>query len=148
MTVSDIARTKVVTVQVGATIEEIVTEMTEVGVGSVVVLEDEEPVGIITDRDLVLRVFGAGLDPTTVTAEEVMTDELVTATGEEGVYELVRMMAQNGVRRVPVVADGELTGIVTLDDVIILLSMEIQSIETLIRSESPPFEVPAAQLPD
>lgn len=148
MTVSDIAREKVATVGADASVDEVVATMADLGVGSVVVLEGDEPVGIITDRDLVLRVFGADVDPSTVPAGEVMSGDLVTATGEEGVYELVRMMAQNGVRRVPVVSDEELTGIVTLDDVIILLSMEIQSVETLIRSESPPFEVPVTQLFD
>lgn len=148
MTVRDIAREKVATVPADAVVDEIVATMADLGVGSVVVLDGDDPVGIVTDRDLVLRVFGADADPGSVTASEVMSGDLVTATGEEGVYELVRMMAQNGVRRVPVVTDGELVGIVTLDDVIILLSMEIQSIETLIRSESPPFEVPVTQLFD
>lgn len=148
MTVRDIAREKVATVSTDAVVDEIVATMADLGVGSVVVLEGDDPVGIITDRDLVLRVFGVDADPASVTASEVMSGDLVTATGDEGVYELVRMMAQNGVRRVPVVTDGDLAGIVTLDDVIILLSMEIQSIETLIRSESPPFEVPVTQLFD
>lgn len=148
MTVRDIAREKVATVSTDAVVDEIVATMADLGVGSVVVLDGDDPVGIITDRDLVLRVFGVDADPASVTASEVMSGDLVTATGDEGVYELVRMMAQNGVRRVPVVTDGDLAGIVTLDDVIILLSMEIQSIETLIRSESPPFEVPVTQLFD
>ena len=148
MTVRDIAREKVATVSTDGVVDEIVATMADLGVGSVVVLDGDDPVGIITDRDLVLRVFGVDADPESVTASEVMSGDLVTATGDEGVYELVRMMAQNGVRRVPVVTDGELVGIVTLDDVIILLSMEIQSIETLIRSESPPFEVPVTQLFD
>lgn len=148
MTVSDIARDEVATVETDASVGSIIATMADRGVGSVIVLDEEAPVGIVTDRDLVLRAFGTDADPETMTASEVMSGDLVTATGEEGVYELVRMMAQNGVRRIPVVADGDLTGIVTLDDVIILLSMEIQSIETLIRSESPPFEVPVTELFD
>lgn len=148
MTVSEIAREKVATVATDASVDEIVATMADIGVGSVVVVEGDRPVGIVTDRDLVLRVFGADVDPASLTASDVMSGDLVTVTGDEGVYELVRTMAQNGVRRVPVVTDGELAGIVTLDDIIILLSMEIQSVETLIRSESPPFEVPVTQLFD
>lgn len=77
------------------------------------------PVGVITDRDLVLEVLAQGLDGEEVLVGDLMTQDLGTATENEGVYEVLARMWELGVRRMPVVnPQGRLVGIITTDDLI------------------------------
>lgn len=131
-------REQIVTAAPSATATELAETMDEHGVGSVVIVEGDEPVGIVTDRDLALDVIMAKRD-FGAPAEEIMTHELVTVDADDGVMELARTMQEHSVRRMPVVDDGKLVGIVTLDDVIVLLEDEMKGISDVIRSESPPY---------
>lgn len=146
MTVQAIARETVVTVGVDETITDVVDVMRERNVGSVVVIDDGRPVGLLTDRDIVIDVLGEDQDPDETTTGEVMSTDLFTVDPDIGVLDLFREMAHAGVRRVPVVDDEELVGIITLDDLLVLLSMELQSVANIIRTESPPYEVSATNL--
>lgn len=98
--------------------------------GSVVVVEDVEagtrPIGILTDRDLVVEILAAEMDPETVSIGDIMSYELATARDDEGVWDTVGRMRAKGIRRMPVVnAEGLLVGILTSDDVLELLSEEL-----------------------
>ncbi|MFB6172357.1 MAG: CBS domain-containing protein [Haloarculaceae archaeon] len=146
MTVEALAREKVVSLSPDASITEAVALMRDRNVGSIVVVDDGSPAGILTDRDVALGAIGDDVDPRTLTVGEVMSEDLLTVEPGTGVLDLMREMASEGVRRVPVVEDGELLGIVTLDDLVVLLSMELQSMANLIRAESPPHEVSATDL--
>ena len=148
MTVEALAREKVVSIGTDASVVEAAELMRDRNVGSVVVVEEGSPVGIVTDRDLALNAIGDDVDARSLTVAEVMSEDLLTVEPGTGVLDLMREMSSEGVRRVPVVEDGELLGIVTLDDLIVLLSMELQSMANLIRAESPPHEVSAADLFD
>lgn len=119
--------------------EEMVQVMRDEKVGSVVVEDDGTPVGIVTDRDIALRVLGEGDGSSGVTAGEVMTGDPVTADAGDGVYDVVRKMCSEEVRRIPIVDEGELVGIVTLDDLVVLLAAELQNLSGVIQSESPPY---------
>jgi CBS domain-containing protein len=112
--------------------------MDEYSVGSVILTVDDEPVGILTDRDIALRTFEHER-PSELTANDLMSDDLVTADGDEGIFELCDLMQKHAVRRIPIVEDGRLTGIVTLDDLVILLEDEMHDLSEVIRAESPPF---------
>jgi CBS domain-containing protein len=82
-------------------------------------------VGVLTDRDIVTAVVAAGIDPDTLTVGDVMTADPVTAREEDSLIDLMRTMRAQGVRRVPVVgAQGDLVGIATLDDVLVILAEE------------------------
>jgi len=146
MAIKSIARETVVTTDTDASVAEVVETMEEENVGSVVVVDGDDPVGIVTDRDLVLQVLAIDGDPDSTGVEEVMSRDLVTVEGDVGVLDLMRKMADRSVRRVPVMEDGELSGIITLDDLVVLLSMELQSVANIIRAESPPYEVSATDL--
>jgi CBS domain-containing protein len=116
------------------------TVMKEENVGSVIIEEDDRPVGIVTDRDLVVEVLEPRADPTTMTAADVMTETPVTVDADAGVFEAIRQMHEHSVRRMPVTdADGNLAGIVTLDDLLILLSDELDNLAGVIETESPPY---------
>lgn len=146
MAVKDIAREDVVRVAPDDSIGDVARTLEDEGVGSAVVVDDGTPVGIVTDRDLAIRVLATDHDRSDATAETIMTSDLITVEGDRGVLELIREMSNGGIRRMPVVEDGALIGIVTLDDLIVLLSMELQGIATVVRSESPPFEVAATEV--
>jgi CBS domain-containing protein len=146
MTVREIAREGVVVIEPDVPVSEAVDLMREENVGSLIVEEDGTPVGIVTDRDLVMEVLDAGLDPGETSVRDVMSEGLFTVDPDIGLLDLIGEMGDEGVRRAPVVDDGELLGIVTLDDLIVLLSMELQGIANIIRAESPPYEVSATDL--
>jgi CBS domain-containing protein len=114
--------------------------MTEEGVGSVVVEEDDRPVGIVTDRDLVMKVIEPRADPAELTARDVMTEPPTTASKGQGILEATGMMYEHAVRRMPVVDDdGFLYGIVTLDDFLVLLTDELDNLSGVVEAESPPY---------
>ncbi len=99
-------------------------------VGDVVVVEQGSglrvPVGIITDRDIVVSVIALGLDPASLLVSDVMSDELLTAKEDDDVNETIDRMRYRGIRRVPVVdADGQLAGIISVDDVLEFLAEEM-----------------------
>jgi CBS domain-containing protein len=106
-----------------ATIAEAARAMREQHVGDLIVVddadEDREPVGMITDRDIVVEVVARGRDPNKVKVSEVMATNVVIAAASEDVDAALERMRKQGVRRVPVVDDeGYVLGIVTLDDLI------------------------------
>lgn len=99
-------------------------------VGDVVVTEDQSgkrvPVGIVTDRDIVIETIALQVDVSSFTAGDLMSMPLATVPEEAGIVETLRMMRSHKVRRMPVVsANGALFGIVTADDLINLLAMEL-----------------------
>jgi CBS domain-containing protein len=113
--------------------------MRQYHVGDVVIVDapgSRKPVGIITDRDLVISVLAPQLDPNVFTVGDLLTRELVTARESQGVYETVQQMRTRGVRRMPIVdAHGDLTGIVSVDDLVQLLGDELNEIGHLIARE-------------
>ena len=139
MTVATLARTDVVTADPAATISELAFTMANERVGSVVVTEGDSVVGIVTDRDIALDVLGTGADPEAYTARDVMTPDPLTVEADAGVMETVRAMCDGAVRRVPVVEDGRLVGIVTLDDFLVLLAGELSNLAGVVEAESPPY---------
>lgn len=108
-------------------------------VGSVIVTVRGEPVGIVTDRDIVTRGVALQKDPAAMTAKELMTPDPCTVDADSGVFEAIETACGEGIRRLPVTGeDGTLEGIVTLDDLSTLLSDEFRNLTDVIRQESPP----------
>lgn len=108
--------------------------------GDLIVVDDADeeriPVGIITDRDIVIEVLGQGLDPARTAVADVMTTQLVIASGFEEVSQAIERMRMHGVRRVPVVDDnGCVIGIVTLDDMLKLHAEQASALLEIISKE-------------
>jgi len=139
MPVKDLARSDTVTADPETPVAELAATMDEENVGSVLITTDGTPVGIVTDRDLTVRVLGAEADPTTRTAEDVMTDELCTIESNAGFYEATSLMAEHGVRRLPVCEGETLVGIITADDLTELLADEQQQLGDVIRAQRPEY---------
>jgi signal-transduction protein with cAMP-binding, CBS, and nucleotidyltransferase domain len=139
MPIVDLARSDTVTADPETPVVDLATAMEEENVGSVVITIDETPVGIVTDRDLTVRVLGEGLDPTEQTAEDVMTEDLRTAEPNAGFHEAASLMAEHGIRRLPISEGDTLVGIITADDISELLADEQQMFGDLIRAQRPEY---------
>ena len=139
MSISQIVQSNVVTADRETAVRDVAATMATENVGSVVVVEEDKPVGLITDRRLALALADAE-NLAAQTAGDVMTDDLVTIQGDVGVFDLVRTMSEEGIRRVPVVNEvGSLEGIVTLDDILTLLAEELAFLADVVESQSPRF---------
>jgi len=139
MPITNLARTDVVTAPPTAVVADLAELMAEENVGSVVITEDDQPTGIVTDRDLALRSVGETADPDTQIAADVMSEGLETIPPEAGFYDVAELMADTGVRRVPVVENGELRGIITADDLTELLADEQQHLADVLRAQRPSY---------
>jgi CBS domain-containing protein len=109
-------------------------------VGALVIIVVEaglkKPVGLVTDRDLVVEVMAAQLDPEVILVEDIMVEPLCVVHERDGVFETMRLMRAHGVRRVPVVDEhGGLQGIVAIDDLISILAEEMNEFAKLIARE-------------
>lgn len=139
MTVATICSHSVDTAFSNDTVQVAAQRMHDRNVGSlIVVAASNEPIGIVTDRDLALRVVGEGRDPFTTTVAEVMTRSPRTVQDDTDVEEALRLMRTGSCRRLPVVDDtGTLTGIISLDDILQSLAAEFRGIDRLLEKESP-----------
>jgi CBS domain-containing protein len=108
-------------------------------VGTLVVInEAQKPIGILTDRDLVVKALARGLDPFEGIVSEAMTPCPVTVSEETPIEDTLRIMRISACRRVPVVdREGKLLGLVSLDDILSLLAEEFREIGELLNKESP-----------
>jgi CBS domain-containing protein len=113
--------------------------MRERGVGTLLVLDEaRRPVGLVTDRDLALRVVAAGGDPQRVAVRDVMTASPRTVSEGTPIEAALSLMRSGSFRRLPVVdPEGRLVGILSLDDVLVLLAEEFASIRDLLEREAP-----------
>lgn len=114
--------------------------MREYHVGSLVVTRVHDgkniPVGIFTDRDIAVGVAAFGLDPATMTVGDVIAEKVVCVREDAGVADVAAIMQQKGIRRLPVVnAGGELVGIVSADDLLMLLAEEMGALADMIARE-------------
>jgi CBS domain-containing protein len=140
MPIGEICNREVVFAERKMSVPEAARLMRQYHVGDLVVAEERDgqrvPVGIVTDRDIVVEVVAKDLDPATLTVGDIMSLELVSAREKDGVFETLQLMRFKGVRRIPVLDDrGGLAGIVTVDDLIELFAEELGELAKLISRE-------------
>lgn len=140
MTIGTICTRETVIAKKDNTIAEAAKLMRQHHVGDIVVIKESAgeniPVGIVTDRDLVIEILAQELSPGTVTVGDIMSYEIVTARDDEGIWDTLQKMRAKGVRRMPIVNQrGGLVGIVTLDDLLELLSDELAGLAKIIGRE-------------
>jgi CBS domain-containing protein len=109
-------------------------------VGSLIVVEEQQggrvPVGMLTDRDIVVEVLAPGLDYRNLSVGEVMSSQLITARESDDMLGVLRLMRQRGIRRIPVLTEsGTLAGIVTLDDLLEILAEQMDDLVDAIAGE-------------
>ncbi len=140
MKVGELCNREVVIAQREQTIKEVAKLMRAKHVGSVVVVEGSpacaRPVGIITDRDLVVEIMAQDVDEEKVTVGDIMASDLLLAREDDSVADTIRLMRSRGVRRVPVVSEqGWLAGILAADDFLEFLVEELQLLVKLFERE-------------
>jgi len=116
MKVRDIMSSKVQDVTPATPLVEIAKIMQKEDVGSVPVCEQDKILGMVTDRDIVLRVVAAGKNPTSVKAQDVMSTNIITIRPDEDIHKASEVMAKNQIRRLPVVDQDKLVGILAIGD--------------------------------
>ncbi len=140
MPIGEICNREVVIVTRETPVPEAARLMRRYHVGDLVVVEElsgrRRPVGIVTDRDIVIEVVAMDVPAEGLTVGDIMSAEVAQVRESEGVYETLRYMRDKGIRRLPVVdRDGWLQGIVTLDDLLILLAEEMSAMAKLVARE-------------
>lgn len=140
MTIGDICNRDVVVAERETTAQAAAKLMRHYHVGSLVVVDHQEgkrlPVGVVTDRDLVIEIHALDLDASVIAVGDILSEKLITVPESFGVMETVQRMRMEGVRRVPVVdREGDLVGIVTLDDVIGRLAKELTEVADTVTHE-------------
>jgi CBS domain-containing protein len=139
MSTGRICTRTVVTASARESVLEVARRMEEHGVGTVVVVdENAKPVGIVTDRDLVLRCIAAELEPAGTRVSEVMTREVRTVDESTPIEQALRTMAGAGTRRLVVTGTGgKLAGLLSMDDFVELLAEEATSLGEIVRNDRP-----------
>lgn len=124
----------------GTTIAEAARLMRQHHTGDLVITDDSdgtpEPVGIVTDRDIVMEVIAKSRDPERTHVDQIMTSPLVVASGSESVSTAIERMRAHGVRRLPIVDDsGIVFGIITLDDLYRVLAEHTAALAAIVSKE-------------
>jgi len=140
MAIGDICKREVAFAAREMTVQQAAKLMRYHHVGSLVVVDPDSgtrrPVGIVTDRDIVMEINALDLDPKVITIGDIMNAELVTVPESFGLMETTQLMRMKGVRRVPVVdTEGNLSGIVTSDDVLEVLAEELTELAQTVSHE-------------
>jgi len=119
--VSDTIRDVMSPIPQGLTVDAMISDAAELmrreDIGDVIVLEEDRLYGILTDRDIVVRVVAEGRDPSQTRVGDVCSRELTTVTPEGSVGQALRLMREKAIRRLPVVEADEVVGILTIGDI-------------------------------
>lgn len=129
-----------VTVMRMATLQDAAKIMRSEHVGDVLVVEEKGsqqfPVGIITDRDIVLATLALGIPTETVVVDEIMSTDLVVSSADESLIKIINLMKAHGVKRIPLLGKAqELVGLITIEDVMDLLSEELSALTEVARRQ-------------
>ncbi|MFP3908494.1 MAG: CBS domain-containing protein [Archaeoglobaceae archaeon] len=111
-------------------------KMIKYGVGSIIVVEDNHTLGVVTERDILTKVVARNKVPNKVKLEEIMSSPTITVTPNKSVREASEIMQKKGIRRLPVVEDNNLVGIITDND-ILSVSFDLDEMSGLLSREEP-----------
>ncbi|HEX6010869.1 MAG TPA: CBS domain-containing protein [Geminicoccaceae bacterium] len=141
MKVSEVMTREVEFVPADATVREAATAMAEHDIGAVLVGSAEQPEGILTDRDIILRVVVEGRDLTDLRVRDAMSSTLFTCRADDPVQTVAREMEERQVRRLPVVGeDGAVVGIVVRSDLVRAIAEEPKTFPADEPEPAPPFQ--------
>lgn len=129
--VKDVMNKNVVVAKPIVTLREAARVMGEMNMGSLVIMEDDKIVGIVTSTDI-LKAIGEGKDPDKVTIAEVATKNVITIQADEPLEKAVDIMVKNKIKKLPVLMNEKLVGIITVSDIAIVEPKIIASIASLI----------------
>jgi|YelNatPaOPRAMG01_1025707.scaffolds.fasta_scaffold05025_9 CBS domain-containing protein len=132
--VRDVMTKNVKVVRPDTSVKEVVATMNKFNIGSIVVVQGERPVGIITERDILRRIVEPCIAPETLTARQVMTSPVVSIDENTSIDEAARLMAKKGVKRLLVTRNNDqLVGILTFTDIVTKVPEMLTILEELVR---------------
>jgi len=137
MLVRDLATSQVITLPLSVPVTEAALLMRDEDVGAVVIIDDERrPIGILTDRDIVLSIVADNENPGELVVEDIMTRELVMVDEETDIFQLLKKISEKSIRRIPITKKGKLVGIVSVDDIIVVIATELSNLAAALSSTS------------
>ena len=132
ITVEDVMTRELITAPPSATTDKIAMLMREFNIGSVIIVDDKgNPIGIVTERDLVIHVLANNLNPSTVLVQNIMSSPVISVDIKTSLIDAVKLMAKRKIRRLIVMDKGKLVGIITSRDI---LSVAPEVIEILLET--------------
>jgi CBS domain-containing protein len=140
LSVSDIMSRRLITADVSETADQLGAKMAEGKVGCIIITSSTQPVGIVTERDLVVKVISRNIQPSSARAEGLMSRPLITVGPEKSVELASREMIRHRIRRLPVVQGKKLVGMVTDSDLLAISSELSEILRDLIRQNNPQGE--------
>lgn len=136
--VKDVMNKNVVVAKPIVTLREAAKVMGEMNMGSLIVMEEEKILGIVTSTDI-LKAIGDGKDPDKVTIGEIMSKNVITIQADEPLDKAVDIMVKNKIKKLPVLMNERLVGIITVSDIAIVEPKIIASLATLISLNASKF---------
>jgi len=138
MLVKDVMNKNVVVAKSGVTVREASKVMSKYKIGSLVVLKENDIIGIITEGDIMESVAG-DKDPDSTIIENIMSEKVLTVDPEDTIEDAADKMVQNKIKKLPVVEDGKLKGIITASDIVVVEPKLIESVASLISVKMPGY---------
>jgi CBS domain-containing protein len=133
--VRDVMSKDVRVVRPDTSVKEVVATMNKFDIGSIVVVQGDRPVGIITERDILRRLVEPCLAPETLTARQIMTSPVLTISETANIEETAKIMARKRVKRLPVINNGKLVGMITYTDIVAKVPTLLSILEELVRPQ-------------
>jgi len=131
--VRDVMSKDVRVVRPDTSVKEVVATMNKFDIGSIVVVQGDRPVGIITERDILRRLVEPCLAPETLTARQIMTSPVLTISETANIEETAKLMARKRVKKLPVINNGKLVGMITYTDIVAKVPTLLSILEELVR---------------
>jgi len=125
ITIGDVMTKSVISVDASLTVNETAKMMEDAKVGAVIVMEDNVPVGIVTDRDFAIKI-AAHAYQITEPVKQIMSSPLFSINSDESVRIAADLMHERKIRKLPVIDDGKVVGIITATDIVNLLSVSVE----------------------
>ena len=116
--VKDVMVTNIITIEAGATARKGAELMNRHDIGCMIVVNFEKPVGIVTERDMLKRVMLQGRDPKKSRISQIMSEPLITISPDTDLREAINLMTERRIKKLPVVEDGNLRGLLSITDIV------------------------------
>jgi CBS domain-containing protein len=144
MSLEQFRRTRLVILNPKATAYQAARAMEDNHIGAVLVSDQPGVAGIVTDRDLAIAIIGGKLNPQTTPVSEIMSEEVITCDIGDDMGQLVRLMTENGIRRIPLMEGARPVGFVTFDDIVVDGSADLEDLREIVSAQ---LEVEAPHKP-
>ena len=125
MTIADVMSKSVISVDASITVNESAKMMEDAKVGAVIVMENNTPVGIVTDKDFAIKIV-AHAYPITTPVKQIMSSPLFSINSDESIRTAADLMHDRGIRKLPVIDDEKVVGIITATDIVNLLAVCVE----------------------